>query len=277
MVQQPTLLPLHPSVQGPDIGAKVKGPNIAIAINAWTSNDVHQVIFHHGLMSIPDHPGFWRFLKMTFLFFFGGVVVVWVFVVEKCGSHNLYKFLREPNTSMWTHQHYIWVIFQIGLLAVWFFSTFDVKLFHVQITSCLGHSVAITQSSSTTACPAPAKIRIKIRTPSPAPTTRAISAGDKVFPPERVWYSFSIAMKLLRNPYVRCGLVNNYIWPLSTGQYTFGLAYIGISWPSSPGISNWRSAQWLRTPAVWCTNQIYTCPASCSWSTIFQAGKLFKM
>ena len=58
MVQQPTFLPLHPSVQGPDIGAKVKGPNIAIAINAWTSNDVHQVIFHHGLMSIPDHPGF---------------------------------------------------------------------------------------------------------------------------------------------------------------------------------------------------------------------------
>lgn len=76
MVQQPTFLPLHPSVQGPDIGAKVKGPNIAIAINAWTSNDVHQVIFHHGLMSIPDHPGFWRCLKMTtrvvMIFFFGG-------------------------------------------------------------------------------------------------------------------------------------------------------------------------------------------------------------
>lgn len=143
---------------------------------------------------------------------------------------------------MWTPQHYIWAIFLIGLLAVWLVSTFDVKLFYVQITSCLGHSVAITQSSSTTACPAPAKTRIKIRTPSPAPTTRAISAGDKVFPPERVWYSFSIAMKLLCNLYVRCGLVNNYIWPLSTGQYTFGLAYIGISWPSSPGISNWRSA-----------------------------------
>ena len=74
MVQQPTFLPLNPSLQGPDIGAKVKGPNIAIAINAWTSNDVHQVIFHHGLMSIPDHPGFWRFQKwrQELWCFFGG-------------------------------------------------------------------------------------------------------------------------------------------------------------------------------------------------------------
>lgn len=106
MVQQPTFLPLNPSLQGPDIGAKVKGPNIAIAINAWTSNDVHQVIFHHGLMSIPDHPGFWRFQKWRqelWCFFWGGRGGCSGFCcrsVEKCGSDNLYKSL----SLMWT-QH----------------------------------------------------------------------------------------------------------------------------------------------------------------------------
>ena len=150
------------------------------------------------------------------------------------------------------------------------------KLLHAQVISCLRHSVAITQSSSTAACPAQAKKRMKIRTPSPAPTTRAISAGDKVFPPERVWYSFSIAMNLLCNLYVRCGLVQNYIWPLSTGLYIWP----GIHWHILT-IFTWHFELKIcpTTEDSGCLVHKSNLYMSCQLLFVndFEAGKLFKM
>ncbi len=130
------------------------------------------------------------------------------------------------------------------------FFNVEVQLFYVQVTSCLGHSVVVM-------CPAPAKTRIKLehvprhlpqgQSPLVIRYSHLGEFGTQLALPWSCCATAACEVRPSAKLYLAAFYRSIYIWS--------ELAYIGISWPSWPGI--------------WSAMCFRSCPFSLNWRSAY--------